>query len=120
MTLPLLHMPPQIPGPVTPHAIVFLPDTGGLEMLLCYEDEGVYVSTHGRITKDVVLQWGETPSSVGECWTPGFLPPQTPGSFLGQVLPLLDAWVLPSRTASSPWMFGSFSSPDAWVTRWSL
>ncbi|XP_059573796.1 misshapen-like kinase 1 isoform X2 [Alligator mississippiensis] len=59
-----IYVPVHIPGPVTPHAIVFLPDTGGLEMLLCYEDEGVYVSTHGRITKDVVLQWGETPSSV--------------------------------------------------------
>ena len=34
-------------------------------MLLCYEDEGVYVNTYGRITKDVVLQWGEMPTSVG-------------------------------------------------------
>ncbi|KAF3836406.1 hypothetical protein F7725_028964 [Dissostichus mawsoni] len=33
-------------------------------MLLCYEDEGVYVNTYGRITKDVVLQWGEMPTSV--------------------------------------------------------
>lgn len=36
-------------------------------MLLCYEDEGVYVNTYGRIIKDVVLQWGEMPTSVGEC-----------------------------------------------------
>lgn len=36
-----------------------------MEMLLCYEDEGVYVNTYGRITKDVVLQWGEMPTSVG-------------------------------------------------------
>lgn len=35
-------------------------------MLLCYEDEGVYVNTFGRIIKDVVLQWGEMPTSVGE------------------------------------------------------
>ncbi|TNN24715.1 Traf2 and NCK-interacting protein kinase [Liparis tanakae] len=35
-----------------------------MEMLLCYEDEGVYVNTYGRITKDVVLQWGEMPTSV--------------------------------------------------------
>lgn len=34
-------------------------------MLVCYEDEGVYVNTYGRITKDVVLQWGEMPTSVG-------------------------------------------------------
>lgn len=48
-----------------PHAIVVLPKTDGMEMLLCYEDEGVYVNTYGRITKDVVLQWGEMPTSVG-------------------------------------------------------
>lgn len=36
-----------------------------MEMLLCYEDEGVYVNTYGRIIKDVVLQWGEMPTSVG-------------------------------------------------------
>lgn len=55
----------QIQGQVTPHAIVILPKTDGMEMLLCYEDEGVYVNTYGRITKDVVLQWGEMPTSVG-------------------------------------------------------
>uniref|UniRef100_A0AAY4B7E3 non-specific serine/threonine protein kinase n=1 Tax=Denticeps clupeoides TaxID=299321 RepID=A0AAY4B7E3_9TELE len=49
---------------VAPHAIVVLPKTDGMEMLLCYEDEGVYVNTYGRITKDVVLQWGEMPTSV--------------------------------------------------------
>ncbi|NXI69107.1 MINK1 kinase, partial [Anseranas semipalmata] len=59
-----------IQSQVTPHAIIFLPETAGLEMLLCYEDEGVYVNTYGRITKDVVLQWGETPTSVGP-WEPG-------------------------------------------------
>lgn len=57
--------PRQIQGQVTPHAIVVLPKTDGMEMLLCYEDEGVYVNTYGRITKDVVLQWGEMPTSVG-------------------------------------------------------
>uniref|UniRef100_A0A3B3D063 non-specific serine/threonine protein kinase n=1 Tax=Oryzias melastigma TaxID=30732 RepID=A0A3B3D063_ORYME len=49
---------------VIPHAIVFLPNSDGMEMLLCYEDEGVYVNTYGRIIKDVVLQWGEMPTSV--------------------------------------------------------
>ena len=56
---------PQIQSQVTPHAIVFLPSSDGMEMLLCYEDEGVYVNTYGRIIKDVVLQWGEMPTSVG-------------------------------------------------------
>lgn len=55
----------QIQSQVTPHAIVFLPSSDGMEMLLCYEDEGVYVNTYGRIIKDVVLQWGEMPTSVG-------------------------------------------------------
>ncbi|XP_037096981.1 TRAF2 and NCK interacting kinase a isoform X9 [Syngnathus acus] len=54
----------KIQSQVTPHAIVVLPKTDGMEMLLCYEDEGVYVNTYGRITKDVVLQWGEMPTSV--------------------------------------------------------
>nr|XP_040056482.1 TRAF2 and NCK interacting kinase a isoform X6 [Gasterosteus aculeatus aculeatus] len=56
--------PMKIQSQVTPHAIVVLPKTDGMEMLLCYEDEGVYVNTYGRITKDVVLQWGEMPTSV--------------------------------------------------------
>ncbi|XP_019727891.1 traf2 and NCK-interacting protein kinase isoform X2 [Hippocampus comes] len=54
----------KIQSQVMPHAIVVLPKTDGMEMLLCYEDEGVYVNTYGRITKDVVLQWGEMPTSV--------------------------------------------------------
>ncbi|XP_047205918.1 TRAF2 and NCK interacting kinase b isoform X14 [Girardinichthys multiradiatus] len=59
-----IYSPSHIQGQVTPHAIVVLPKTDGMEMLLCYEDEGVYVNTYGRITKDVVLQWGEMPTSV--------------------------------------------------------
>ncbi|XP_042164496.1 TRAF2 and NCK interacting kinase b isoform X3 [Oncorhynchus tshawytscha] len=59
-----IYIPSHIQSQVTPHAIVVLPRTDGMEMLLCYEDEGVYVNTYGRITKDVVLQWGEMPTSV--------------------------------------------------------
>uniref|UniRef100_A0A6Q2YZ29 non-specific serine/threonine protein kinase n=1 Tax=Esox lucius TaxID=8010 RepID=A0A6Q2YZ29_ESOLU len=59
-----IYVPSHIQSQVTPHAIVVLPKTDGMEMLLCYEDEGVYVNTYGRITKDVVLQWGEMPTSV--------------------------------------------------------
>lgn len=57
---------PQIQTSIQPHAIIILPNTDGIELLVCYEDEGVYVNTYGRITKDVVLQWGEMPTSVGE------------------------------------------------------
>ncbi|XP_006861901.1 PREDICTED: traf2 and NCK-interacting protein kinase isoform X8 [Chrysochloris asiatica] len=59
-----IYIPSHIQGTITPHAIVILPKTDGMEMLVCYEDEGVYVNTYGRITKDVVLQWGEMPTSV--------------------------------------------------------
>ncbi|XP_075764170.1 misshapen-like kinase 1 isoform X7 [Pelodiscus sinensis] len=59
-----IYIPVHIQTHITPHAIIFLPHTEGVEMLLCYEDEGVYVNTYGRIIKDVVLQWGEMPTSV--------------------------------------------------------
>ncbi|XP_077021778.1 misshapen-like kinase 1 isoform X6 [Tamandua tetradactyla] len=59
-----IYIPVHIQSQITPHAIIFLPNADGLEMLLCYEDEGVYVNTYGRIIKDVVLQWGEMPTSV--------------------------------------------------------
>ncbi|XP_043558521.1 traf2 and NCK-interacting protein kinase-like isoform X5 [Chiloscyllium plagiosum] len=59
-----IYIPSHIQGNVTPHALIILPKTDGMEMLLCYEDEGVYVNTYGRITKDIVLQWGEMPTSV--------------------------------------------------------
>lgn len=29
-------------------------------------DEGVYVDSNGRPTKDIQLQWGEVPSSIGK------------------------------------------------------
>lgn len=56
----------QIQGLIRPHAIIILPSSSGMELLLCYEDEGVYIDTYGRITKETVLQWGEMPASVGE------------------------------------------------------
>lgn len=58
--------PHQIQTSIQCHAIIILPNTDGIELLVCYEDEGVYVNTYGRITKDVVLQWGEMPTSVGK------------------------------------------------------
>lgn len=36
---------------------VFLPDI----------DEGVFINTDGDTFKDVILQWGELPTSVGKC-----------------------------------------------------
>ncbi|XP_007883456.1 mitogen-activated protein kinase kinase kinase kinase 4 isoform X3 [Callorhinchus milii] len=59
-----IYLPTHIQSSIQPHAIIILPSTDGMELLVCYEDEGVYVNTYGRITKDVVLQWGEMPTSV--------------------------------------------------------
>ncbi|KAM5251924.1 mitogen-activated protein kinase kinase kinase kinase 4 isoform 40-T40 [Hipposideros larvatus] len=59
-----IYLPTHIQCSIKPHAIIILPNTDGMELLVCYEDEGVYVNTYGRITKDVVLQWGEMPTSV--------------------------------------------------------
>ncbi|XP_027880093.1 mitogen-activated protein kinase kinase kinase kinase 4-like isoform X5 [Xiphophorus couchianus] len=59
-----IYLPTHIQNNIQSHAIIILPNTDGIELLVCYEDEGVYVNTYGRITKDVVLQWGEMPTSV--------------------------------------------------------
>ncbi|XP_019864172.1 PREDICTED: misshapen-like kinase 1 [Amphimedon queenslandica] len=50
-------------GPILPHAIIPLPSKPS-ELLLCHNNEGVYVDSEGRSTKDTRLQWGEEPSSV--------------------------------------------------------
>lgn len=69
-----------------PHCIVILPNSNGMQLLLCYDskymfvlhkgslgekkplilDEGVYVNTYGKTTKNEALQWGEMPTSVGK------------------------------------------------------
>ncbi|XP_050395697.1 misshapen-like kinase 1 isoform X4 [Patella vulgata] len=54
----------QTQGTIMPHTVVILPNTNGLHLLLCYDNEGVYVDTNGKVTKNVVLQWGELPTSV--------------------------------------------------------
>ncbi|XP_057205214.1 mitogen-activated protein kinase kinase kinase kinase 4 isoform X1 [Triplophysa rosa] len=59
-----LYLPSHIQGVIRPHAVIILPSSRGMELLLCYEDEGVYIDTYGRITKETVLQWGEMPASV--------------------------------------------------------
>ena len=49
---------------IQPHTIVVLPNSRGMHLLLCYNNEGVYVDTSGKMIKNIVLQWGELPSSV--------------------------------------------------------
>lgn len=59
-----LYLPTHIQGNVHPHAIIILPNTSGMELLLTYEDEGVYINIYGHFSKENVLQWGEMPASV--------------------------------------------------------
>uniref|UniRef100_A0A674KH99 non-specific serine/threonine protein kinase n=1 Tax=Terrapene triunguis TaxID=2587831 RepID=A0A674KH99_9SAUR len=61
-----LYLPTHIQGTIHPHAIIILPNTNGTELLLTYEDEGVYIDIYGHFTKETVLQWGEMPASVGK------------------------------------------------------
>lgn len=49
---------------IQPHTIVVLPNSRGMHLLLCYNNEGVYCDTYGHLIKNIVLQWGELPSSV--------------------------------------------------------
>lgn len=59
-----IHTPSYTQGPMIPHTIVPLTNQKGLQLLLCYDNEGVYVDTSGKISKNIILQWGEMPTSV--------------------------------------------------------
>ncbi|XP_031619493.1 serine/threonine-protein kinase mig-15 isoform X2 [Contarinia nasturtii] len=59
-----IYLPKHTQGPIIPHCIVALPNSNGMQLLLCYDNEGVYVNTVGRVSKNIVLQWGEMPTSV--------------------------------------------------------
>ncbi|XP_026530508.1 mitogen-activated protein kinase kinase kinase kinase 4-like [Notechis scutatus] len=59
-----LYLPTHIQGNIHPHAIIILRNTSGMELLLAYEDEGVYLNIYGHFSKENILQWGEMPTSV--------------------------------------------------------
>ncbi|XP_046976131.1 serine/threonine-protein kinase mig-15 isoform X3 [Vanessa cardui] len=59
-----IYIPKHTQGAIIPHCIVPLPNSNGVQLLLCYDNEGVYVNTYGRVSKNIVLQWGEMPTSV--------------------------------------------------------
>ncbi|CAJ0953463.1 unnamed protein product, partial [Mesorhabditis belari] len=59
-----IYTPPNAHSEMTPHCIVVLPNSNGMQLLLCYDNEGVYVNTYGKRAKSTTLQWGEMPSSV--------------------------------------------------------
>lgn len=50
------HLQTQTQGAIIPHCIVALPNSNGMQLLLCYDNEGVYVNTAGRVSKNIVLQ----------------------------------------------------------------
>ncbi|XP_065888960.1 serine/threonine-protein kinase mig-15-like isoform X2 [Dysidea avara] len=57
-------LPKQGRGVLHPHAMISLAPATKDELLLCYDNEGVYVDSNGKPTKDIQLQWGEVPSSI--------------------------------------------------------
>ncbi|XP_018562129.1 serine/threonine-protein kinase mig-15 isoform X6 [Anoplophora glabripennis] len=59
-----IYLPKHTQNGISPHCIVTLPNSNGMQLLLCYDNEGVYVNTYGRISKNMLLQWGEMPTSV--------------------------------------------------------
>ncbi|PFX26822.1 Traf2 and NCK-interacting protein kinase [Stylophora pistillata] len=59
-----LFIPNQLQENFQPHAIIPLPSSSGLELLLCFNNEGVYVNTNGELVRHAVLQWGETPYAI--------------------------------------------------------
>ncbi|XP_075680776.1 serine/threonine-protein kinase msn isoform X5 [Dermatophagoides pteronyssinus] len=59
-----IYIPNHSQGPITPHTIITLPNSKGMQLLLCYDNEGVYVNTFGKVSKNIYLQWGEMPTSV--------------------------------------------------------
>ncbi|KAK6644534.1 Serine/threonine-protein kinase mig-15 [Polyplax serrata] len=59
-----IYLAKHTQGPIAPHCIVTLPNSNGMQLLLCYNNEGVYVNTYGKVSKNIVLQWGEMPTSV--------------------------------------------------------
>ncbi len=74
-----LYIPSYVSPPIIPHQVVVLPDSDGMELLLCYNDEGVYVNTYGEVikvrhelakfklidcNKETYLNWNENPLTV--------------------------------------------------------
>ncbi|XP_063918354.1 serine/threonine-protein kinase mig-15 isoform X7 [Zophobas morio] len=59
-----IYLPKHTQSAISPHCIVTLPNSNGMQLLLCYDNEGVYVNTYGRVSKNMLLQWGEMPTSV--------------------------------------------------------
>ena len=45
-----IHIPKHPQGPISPHTIVTLPNSNGMQLLLCYDNEGVYVNTYGKVS----------------------------------------------------------------------
>jgi len=63
----LIHAPNPVPrGGIHPHALIKIPHVSDslCEMLLCYDNDGVYVDNNMSIINDIKLQWGEPIASI--------------------------------------------------------
>jgi len=63
----LIHAPNPVPrGGIHPHALIKIPHVSDTlcEMLLCYDNDGVYVDNSMSIINDIKLQWGEPIASI--------------------------------------------------------
>ncbi|XP_048588849.1 misshapen-like kinase 1 isoform X2 [Nematostella vectensis] len=59
-----LYIPTKLQERFYPHAITPLPSSGGRELLLCFNNEGVYADTFGQLVRHATMQWGETPYAI--------------------------------------------------------
>nr|XP_027215073.1 mitogen-activated protein kinase kinase kinase kinase 4-like [Penaeus vannamei] len=50
-----IYIPKHIQGSITPHTIVTLPNSNGLQLLICYDNEGVYVNTYGKVSQSLFI-----------------------------------------------------------------
>ncbi|CAB4036227.1 misshapen-like kinase 1, partial [Paramuricea clavata] len=64
-----LYIPSHLTECFQAHAIIPLPESNGRELLLCFNNEGVYVNNSGSLVKHAVMQWGETPYAVAHVGT---------------------------------------------------
>nr|XP_027215062.1 mitogen-activated protein kinase kinase kinase kinase 4-like [Penaeus vannamei] len=60
-----IYIPKHIQGSITPHTIVTLPNSNGLQLLICYDNEGVYVNTYGKVFVSILMHFIVLPEVDG-------------------------------------------------------
>lgn len=69
-----------------------------MELLLAYEDEGIYIDIYGHFTKETVLQWEEMPASVGT---------YEKQHFIKCKILLHETWLLHEVLFMAEWLYGT-------------